>query len=142
MACSTEVERHHPRGRRQPMERLMTRQIERAGVRPRALLAGFLGILLAGCTVVGPSAVRNGRLAYTQAITETNNQQMLMAVVQSRYDETATLLTVVSVTANVTVRTNTGVELGFGDSDNYRGSLVPFSAGVCTRKTRRFPTSR
>jgi len=94
------------------------------------LLAGVLGALLAGCTVAGPSAVRNGRLAYNQAITETDNQQMLMGVVHSRYDETTTLLAVASVTANVRVTTSTGIELGFGDSDNYAGSLVPFSAGA------------
>lgn len=39
--------------------------------------AGVLGCLLAGCTVVGPTAIRSGRLAYNDAITETDNQQLL-----------------------------------------------------------------
>lgn len=46
------------------------------------LIASILGVFLSGCTVVGPSAVRHGRLAYNAAINETNSQQMLMFVVQ------------------------------------------------------------
>jgi hypothetical protein len=92
--------------------------------------AGAVIGLLAGCTALGPSAVQSGRLAYNEAISETNNQQMLMAVVHNRYDETAHLLAVASVTANVRVTTSTRVQLGFGDSDNYAGNLVPFSAGA------------
>jgi hypothetical protein len=96
----------------------------------RVLLTGLLCVVVTGCTVVGPSAVRNGRMAYNEAITETNNQQMLMAVVRNRYDETGNLLAVASVTANVSVTASTGIELGFGDSDTYDGNLVPFSAGA------------
>ena len=101
-----------------------------SAVTRRFVTALLLTGLLTGCTVVGPSAVRNGRLAYNQAINEINNQQMLLAVVQNRYDETASLLAVASVTANVTVTASSGVQLGFGDSANYQGSLVPFSAGA------------
>ena len=96
----------------------------------RGLLASLLAVVLAGCSLVGPSAVRNGRMAYNEAITETNNQQLLMAVIRNRYDETASLLAVASVTANVSVTTSTGIELGVGDSDNYEGNIVPFSAGA------------
>jgi hypothetical protein len=102
----------------------------RTGISPKLLTAGVLGCLLAGCTVVGPTAIRSGRLAYNDAITETDNQQLLMAVIHNRYEETGTLLAVASVTANVSVTTSTGVQLGFGDDDNYAGNLVPFSAGA------------
>ena len=54
--------------------------------------AGVLSCLLAGCSSLGPSAVRSGRLAYNEAISETNSQQMLLAVVKNRYDESANLL--------------------------------------------------
>ena len=94
------------------------------------LTACVLGCLLAGCTVVGPAAIRSGRLAYNEAITETNNQQMLMVVLNNRYEERGSLLAVASVTANVSVTTITGVQLGFGDSDNFSGNLVPFSTGA------------
>jgi hypothetical protein len=76
--------------------------------------AGVLGCLLAGCTVVGPTAIRSGRLAYNEAITETNNQQLLMAVIHKRYEERSNLLAVASVTANVSVTTSAGVQLGLG----------------------------
>lgn len=92
--------------------------------------AGVLSCLLAGCSSLGPSAVRSGRLAYNEAISETNSQQMLLAVVKNRYDESANLLAVASVTANVRITTSSGIQLGFGDNDNYAGNLVPFSAGA------------
>ena len=94
------------------------------------VIACVIGCLLAGCTVVGPSALRSGRLAYNAAIAETNNQQMLMFVIQNRYGESASLLAVASVTANVSITASTGIQLGFGDKDDYAGNLVPFSAGA------------
>jgi len=89
-----------------------------------------LGSLLTGCTVVGPAAIHSGRLAYNEAIIETDNQQMLLVVVRNRYGERSNLLAVASVTANVRVATSAGIEAGVGDSDNYSGNLVPFSAGL------------
>ena len=93
------------------------------------LAVGLLGCVTAGCTVVGPSALHSGRLAYNEAIIETDNQQMLLVIVRSRYGERSNLLAVASVTANVRIAANAGVEVGVGDSDDYSGNLVPFSAG-------------
>lgn len=90
----------------------------------------LVGTLLAGCSVVGPSALRSGRLAYNEAISETNNQQMLMFVIQNRYEESGSLLAVASITANVSITTSAGLHLGFGDKANYSGNLVPFSTGA------------
>jgi hypothetical protein len=87
-----------------------------------------LGCLLAGCSVVGPATIHNGRLAYNEAISETDNQQLLMAIIHNRYEEQINMLLVASVTANVRVRTGGAIQLGFGDADNYAGNLVPFSA--------------
>ena len=92
-----------------------------------------LGVLVAaldGCTIVGPTAVRNGRAAYNDAIKTTDNQQMLMVVIHNRYEESSNLLEVVSVTANVRVTASAGVQAGFGNDSDYRGNLVPFSAGA------------
>lgn len=94
------------------------------------MLACLLGSLVAGCTTVGPSAINSGRLSYNEAIAQTNNQQMLMAVLKNRYEETGNLLAVASVTANVRVTSSTGIQLGFGDAADYAGNLVPFGAGV------------
>ena len=84
---------------------------------------------LAGCTVVGPRAVLSGRMAYNEAIVETNNQQMLMVFVHNRYEQTNHLLSVSSVTANVSVSSSAQFQAGIGSSDNYEGNLVPFSGG-------------
>jgi len=94
----------------------------------RLVASSVLGCMLTGCAVVGPSAIRSGRLAYNESINETNNQQMLLIVIYNRYAEKGNLLAVSSVTANVSIRTGGGIQLGSGDPDNYAGNLVPFSA--------------
>ncbi len=90
----------------------------------------MLSSLLVGCTVVGPAAISSGRLAYNEAITTTDNQQMLMVLIQNRYGERGHLLTVASVTANVSVTTSAGIQAGFGSTSDYRGNLVPFAGSV------------
>ena len=44
--------------------------------------ACLLGCMLTSCTVVGPTAIRSGRLAYNEAIISTENQQLLLLVVR------------------------------------------------------------
>lgn len=99
---------------------LMTRQL---------LLACTVGCLLTACSFVGPKAISSGRLAYNEAITETDNQQMLMVLIHNRYGERGHLLTVASVTANVSITSSAGVQAGFGSNSDYRGNLVPFTGG-------------
>lgn len=86
--------------------------------------------LLAGCTVIGPKAISTGRLAYNEVIAETNNQQMLMVLINNRYEEQGSMLAVASVTANVSVRSSAGFQAGFGGESSYQGNLVPISGGV------------
>jgi hypothetical protein len=88
----------------------------------------LIAALLCGCTVVGPSAIRNGRMAYNEAILATNNEQLLMVAIHDRYQENASLLVVASVTANVHTTNSAAVEAGFGGGEDYKGNLVPFSA--------------
>jgi hypothetical protein len=49
------------------------------------MTACVLGSLLTACNTLGPSAIRSGRLDYNKAISETNSQQILMAVIHNRY---------------------------------------------------------
>lgn len=93
------------------------------------IITCLLCCLLMGCTVVGPKSIRSGRMAYNEAISETNNQQILKIVVQDRYEERGNLLAVSSVTANVKITSRASVQAGFGSIDNYEGNLVPFSGG-------------
>lgn len=94
------------------------------------ITACMVGSLLTACNTLGPAAISSGRLDYNKAITETNNQQILMAVIHNRYAEQGSLLAVASITANVRVTAGAGVQLGVGDVDNYAGNLVPFSAST------------
>ena len=96
----------------------------------RRLTAFAIGCLLTGCAVVGPASIQSGRLAYNDAITETNNQQLLMNVIRNRYVERGNLLAIASITANISVKSSVGVQLGIGDFDNYAGNLVPFGAST------------
>ena len=109
---------------------------------PGPVFTCLLCCLMMGCTVVGPKSIRSGRMAYNEAISETNNQQILKLVVQDRYEERGNLLAVSSVTANVKVSSRAGIQAGFGSIDNYAGNLVPFSGGFITKRTRPFPTRR
>lgn len=93
-------------------------------------LCAMLSGVLTSCTLVGPATVQSGRLAYNESIVETNNQQLLLLVLRNRYGERGNLLALNSVTANVSVTTKVSTQLGFGNSGDYLGNLVPFGAGV------------
>lgn len=67
-----------------------------------------------GCSVVGPSAISRGRADYNEAVTRTDDQQILMALVHHRYLESIGLMAVSSVTANFSVQADTGINIGFG----------------------------
>jgi len=77
-----------------------------------------------GCSTVGPAAIKTGRGVYNQTINRTHDQQMLMTLVRTRYGETSSMLAVTSVTANVRVATNAGINIGFvfGSSVSSLGS--------------------
>jgi len=91
------------------------------------VITALVGSVLAGCNVVGPSSIRGGRLAYNEAINDTNNQQMLMMIVHNRYEERGNMLMVGSVTANIRISSGVDVQAGFGNDRDYSGNLVPFS---------------
>lgn len=70
------------------------------------------------------------RASYNEAINKTEDVQLLMSIVRSRYGELYSLLAVTGVAANVCLSTSAGANLGFGNSDDYVGNLIPFSGGV------------
>ena len=51
-------------------------------------------------------------------------------LVRLRYDETFDMLSVASITANLRISAQAATDIGIGNSDNYAGNLVPFSAGI------------
>jgi hypothetical protein len=80
--------------------------------------------------VIGPRSITAGRAAYAEVINQTEDQQILNALVRSRYDETFGMISVASVTANLRFRSEAGINAGFGDASDYAGNLTPFAAGV------------
>ncbi len=102
--------------------------------RDERLSTTIFGILLlcfvSGCAMVGPASVSSGRGDYNEAISRTENEQMLMAVVKGCYGETFSLLAVTGVAANVRFAANGGFQSGIGPSQNYIGNLIPLNAGV------------
>jgi hypothetical protein len=90
----------------------------------------FTTVACTGCSRLGPASISKGRAAYNEAITRTDDEQMLMSIVRSRYGETYDMLAVTAIAANIRFRATAGVEAGFGPSSSYDGNLVPFSGGV------------
>ena len=87
-------------------------------------------LALCGCATVGPKSISVGRGAYSEVINTTEDEQLLNALVRTRYEETFGMLQVASVTANLRFRATTGAQIGIGDPANYAGRLIPLSAGV------------
>jgi len=90
----------------------------------------IIGLLLAGCQMLGPAALVVGRGAYNDVIARTESEQTLSVIVRLRYSDPIGLLAVSSVTAGLKFSANAKGEAGFGPRANYAGNLVPFSAGI------------
>ena len=85
--------------------------------------------ILSACAMVGPRAIGMGRADYNEVINRTEDEQMLLSIVKGCYGDTFSLLSVSSVAANVSFKTNADIEAGIGPSKYYLGNLVPFSSG-------------
>jgi hypothetical protein len=105
---------------------------QEADARGRVVLLPVIAIVLgvlAACSVVGPASIYNGRGAYNAAIIATNEEQMLDVIVRLRYGETPGMLSVGSVTANVSIQAYATGQAGVGADSNYEGNLVPITGG-------------
>lgn len=69
----------------------------------------FLLGVLTNCTSVGPRSINASRTAYAEAIDQTENEQLLLMIVKGRYGETASLLAVNAVAANIKFRSEGGI---------------------------------
>ncbi len=108
-------------------QRDFMRLIRRTG-RSALLVAIALGCW--GCALVGPQSITAGRGVYAEVINRTEDEQILNVIVRMRYDETFGMMSVASVTANLSFSTGAGANVGAGNSESYAGNLVPLSAGV------------
>jgi len=96
-------------------------------------------ITLSGCASIGPRSISHGRAVYNAAINRTEDQQLLLAVVKSRYGETVSLLAVSGVVANVRFQASANVQAGIGPQENYEGNLVPFDGGLAYEENPPIP---
>jgi hypothetical protein len=96
----------------------------------RSVLITLVVLGLCSCAVVGPRSITSGRGDYAEVINRTEDEQILNVIVRQRYDETFSMMTVASITANLKFRAQIGANAGVGDSDSYDGNLVPLSGGV------------
>jgi len=74
------------------------------------------------CNAVGPAALGNSRAAYNNIINQTEDEQILAAIVRLRYDQTFSLLAVTSITANISMRSSVDVEAEIGPGSSFEGS--------------------
>ena len=91
----------------------------------RTVASTCLLATLGACMNLGPASVQAGRLSYAEAISTTEEQQILLALVRNRHDQHGSMLAVNSVTANIRIAASGSMQFGFGDNDDYSGNLVP-----------------
>ena len=124
--------RHPDRWQREVDERMARSARVRgiAGGLRSSLLLGAT-IALVGCNVVGPASIKSGRGVYNEVINKTEDEQILNMIVRQRYGETFGMLSVASVTANVSVSAKAGSEFrAWGSGADTAGNIVPLSAGI------------
>lgn len=94
----------------------------------RLQAAGILlmGLFVAGCSVIGPEAIRGGRLAYNQSVQVTGDQELLLNIIRLRYRDTPTILQIASINTqfNLETRINGGTSIipSNAESFNISGS--------------------
>jgi len=104
-------------------------KFQRNKIRCYRYVGGVCGVLwlFLGCSVIGPQSIANGRAAYNEVINQTEDQQLLMAIVRNRYGETISMLAVTNVTANIRFTAGAGAQIGAGRRESYETNLVPLS---------------
>jgi hypothetical protein len=94
----------------------------------RALGGALLAAVLGGCSVAGPAVISGGRSAYNTTVNQTEDEQVLAAIVRSRYDQTFGLLAVTSITANIRFSSSLGASAAMGPGSSFEGGTL--NAGV------------
>lgn len=94
--------------------------------RCRQSLAAALGVLLVGCTSIGPASVTADRFDYGNAIAGSWKEQMLLNIVRIRYMDLPVFVDVASVVAGYSLQTGvsvTGVMSSSGAVQGNYGAL-------------------
>lgn len=94
-----------------------------------ALLAPLL--FSAGCIQLGPSSIRAGRPAYNLAVQQTNDQELLLNLVRTRYRDTLYFTSVERIAA--TQEFNQGIGATAGVTASQNGFSVPPTSSTVVR---------
>jgi len=94
----------------------------RTRMRKHAVFAGLIGLLLAGCTTIGPHSVQRDRFDYNKAISDSWKQQTLLNIVKLRYADMPLFVEVASIVSGYTLES--AVNLGVTAFDG--GSAIEF----------------
>lgn len=89
----------------------------------RALLALALVSLTAGCALIGPKSIAQGRPAYNMAVQNTNDQELLLNLVRILYRDTLYFTTVERITATMEFNKTFGAN-GLAEKTKTAGSSV------------------
>lgn len=98
---------------------------------------GMLALLISGCTVIGPSALRQSRLRYNETIKTTSEEEMLLNIVRLRYADTPSSLAVSNIAAQFELAASLGVNPFFaaGADRSFATALPSASIGGADRPT-------
>ncbi|MBB6428774.1 hypothetical protein [Algisphaera agarilytica] len=87
----------------------------------RWILVCLLAFTATGCSVIGPEAIRGGRLAYNESVQVTGDQELLLNIVRLRYRDTPTILQIASINTqfNMETRLNGGTTIVSSAAENF-----------------------
>ncbi len=75
-------------------------------------------VLLSGCNIAGPRAIRAGRVSYNAAIQQTNKEQLLLNIVRLRYRDNPYFIEVGSITTSFDVAASAAASITRPRSDD------------------------
>ena len=91
---------------------------------------GLVSLLLVGCAIHGPDAMRASRTGYNEAVRISDQRELLLNLVRLRYTEAPEFLTISSISTQMSF--NAGASIGgeFGEADGDTVALVSPGASV------------
>lgn len=90
----------------------------------------LLALSLGGCTLVGPPAMRASRLAYNEAVQQSEQRELLLNVVRLRYDDVPEFLAVSGISTQLSLEASAGIGGIFGQDADADSDLVTPNASL------------
>ncbi len=84
-------------------------------IRPTVSVMALLMLYLTGCATIGPGSVTRDRFAYTDAISQSWQKQMLLNMVKIRYSDSPVFLEVASIISQYGLETELNASFSWND---------------------------